>query len=252
MKTHTHITVLLIPLLLIACSSGSRRQIKATATAESTPWTTLQPNADPDHFQFVIVADRTGEHRPGIFPQAVHTINLLHPELVISVGDLIEGYSTDPSAIDAQGDEFDSVVDSLDMPFFYVPGNHDVTNLSQTRIWRDRLGPTYYHFIYKNTLFLCLNSESDLENPESDGALSEAQLEYFRQVLRENQHVRWTLQSQLPNNPDFKIEVQNTAGLVKRHACTRRTQPVHMDGDLSEWQDLPIAVDEPGFIQFDR
>src|SRR5262249_14438497 len=60
------------------------------------PWTTLELNNQPRNFQFAIVTDRTGGHRPGVFADAVRKLNLLQPEFVISVGDLIEGYSEDP------------------------------------------------------------------------------------------------------------------------------------------------------------
>ena len=56
------------------------------------PWTHLDLRNDPQDFQFVIVTDRTGGHRPGVFPDAMRRLNLLQPEFVMSVGDLIEGF----------------------------------------------------------------------------------------------------------------------------------------------------------------
>ena len=55
------------------------------------PWSSLDLNNDPNNFQFAIVTDRTGGHRAGVFPDAIRKLNLLQPEFVISVGDLIEG-----------------------------------------------------------------------------------------------------------------------------------------------------------------
>ena len=63
------------------------------ATGDKNPWTSLKPNSDPEQFQFAVVSDRTGGHRAKIFSRAVHQINLLQPEFVMSVGDLIEGYT---------------------------------------------------------------------------------------------------------------------------------------------------------------
>src|SRR5690242_7591922 len=65
------------------------------AVESRNPWTSLNLNNKDRDFQFVIVTDRTGGHRPGVFGQAVKKINLLQPEFVISVGDLIEGGSED-------------------------------------------------------------------------------------------------------------------------------------------------------------
>src|SRR5262245_56610627 len=55
------------------------------------PWTGLTPNISPDQFQIAVVSDRTGGHRRGVFSRAVQQVNLLQPEFVMSVGDLIEG-----------------------------------------------------------------------------------------------------------------------------------------------------------------
>ena len=48
------------------------------------------PDAKTD-FSFAIVSDRTGTHRPNVFAQAVEKLNLMQPQFVVSVGDLIEG-----------------------------------------------------------------------------------------------------------------------------------------------------------------
>ncbi|GAH98662.1 unnamed protein product, partial [marine sediment metagenome] len=51
----------------------------------------------------------------------------------------------------------------LEMPFFYVPGNHDLREVKGSRIlkkkWHERLGRTYYHFKYNDVLFLCVSTE---------------------------------------------------------------------------------------------
>jgi hypothetical protein len=151
------------------------------------PWTHLRINDDPERFQFAIVSDRTGGARPGIFEDAVTKLNLLQPEFVMSVGDLIQGGITDTGEIDRQWDEFDGFVQELNMPFFYVPGNHDISNDVMAQAWKRRHGRPYYHFLYRDVLFLCLNSE----DPKSH--IGEEQIEYFRQVLREHTEVRWTL-----------------------------------------------------------
>ena len=65
----------------------------------ATPWTGLAANDDPRDFHFVVVSDRTGEHRDGVFHDAMAQINLLEPAFVVSVGDLIEGYTEDPETL---------------------------------------------------------------------------------------------------------------------------------------------------------
>ncbi|MEW6750355.1 MAG: metallophosphoesterase [Candidatus Latescibacterota bacterium] len=155
---------------------------------EVNPWTHLKWNADPRQFQFAIVSDRTGGHRPGVFEDAMGKLGLLQPEFVLSVGDLIEGYSEDPATIQSQWAEFDGFVRPLEMPFFYVPGNHDLSNPAMVEQWQRRFGRLYYHFVYQDVLFLCLDSE---DPPPTH--ISAEQIEYVRQALEGNSGVRWTL-----------------------------------------------------------
>ena len=77
----------------------------------------------------------------------------------MSVGDLIMGNTTNLAQIDAEWREFIGFVERLDMPFFYVPGNHDITNPVMEQEWIKRFGRPWYHFVYRDVLFLCLNTE---------------------------------------------------------------------------------------------
>ncbi len=161
-------------------------------TGESHPYSHLRVNNDPDNFQFAIVTDRTGGHRAGVFEDAIRKLNLLRPEFVISIGDLIEGYTRDEDQIYREWDEFNGFIGQLDLPFFYVPGNHDYENEVQARIWKEKFGPSYYHFVYGNVLFLCLNSEEAMKG-SGLGGIEKPQYEYIKKVLDENRDVKWTL-----------------------------------------------------------
>ena len=159
------------------------------SVGQVNPWSHLKFDDDPNNFQFAIVTDRTGGHRAGVFPNGLRKVDLLKPEFVMSVGDLIEGYSQEPEVINSEWDEFDSIVAAdLDAPFFYVPGNHDISNEVAARVWEARFGPSYYHFVYKDVLFLCLNTED-----EGETNISDRQIAYVDSVLSANQRVRWTL-----------------------------------------------------------
>lgn len=158
----------------------------------AAPYTHLDLNNNASNFQFAIVTDRTGVHRPGVFMDGVRKLNLLQPEFVMSVGDLIEGYTEDMNTLEAEWAEFDAFVDSLEMPFFYVPGNHDITNEVMEKLWLEKFGATYYHFVYQDVLFLCLNSE-DQKRGAGRGTISDEQYEYIRKTLEDNAGVKWTL-----------------------------------------------------------
>jgi hypothetical protein len=146
---------------------------------------------DPDEFQFAIVSDRTGGHRAQVFSRAVARLNLLQPEFVLSVGDLIEGGKKSPKQLDAEWAEFDSYVKQLQMPFFYVPGNHDVGNTGTDKLWQERYGRRWYHFVYRKVLFLCL----DTDDPPGSSSLGKEQVAWARKVLADNADVRWTVVS---------------------------------------------------------
>lgn len=133
------------------------------------PWTSEDFNDDAGGFQFLIVGDRTGgANVAGTFGLAINQINLLQPEFVINVGDLIEGYSDDKAELNAEWDHADKMLSGLEMPFFRVPGNHDIANTVAQEVWRERYGSTHYAFVYNDTLFVVLDSE-DPPRPEPEG-----------------------------------------------------------------------------------
>ena len=151
------------------------------------PWTDVNLLNDPDNFQFVIISDRTGGMRDGIFKEAIRKINLLQPEFVMSIGDLISGSYDNEEQINREWDDFNKIVNALEMKFFYVAGNHDTWSPYSNEIWETRFGPRYYHFIYHDVLFLILHSE--------DGSLTsigDEQIQYVSKTLSENRDVRWT------------------------------------------------------------
>lgn len=163
------------------------------------PWTHLRINRYAEQFHFAIVSDRTGGHRAGIFSRAVELLNVMQPEFVLSVGDLIEGYTTAEKAR-GQWREFQGYVSKLQMPFFYAPGNHDAMAPDTAKVWQEKFGRRYYHFVYKNVLFLVLNAYDGPEKESAKGGrkefaeqISKEQLQYIKQALEDNAAVRWTV-----------------------------------------------------------
>ncbi|CAD7340188.1 metallophosphoesterase [Sphingomonadales bacterium 56] len=149
---------LALPVLALACSAAG------VAAGDYQPGAkdvarTARPFAGADSLRFVVIGDRTGQHRPGIFEKALAQVDRLHPDFVINIGDLIEGNTEDRAQIEAEWKEVNGAIDQLHTPFFYVPGNHDLTNDVQQQIWRAKLGADYYHFRYKGALFIILNTE---------------------------------------------------------------------------------------------
>lgn len=112
-------------------SSNSPQKIKIDTSSFADgklPITNKPLNDAPDKLQFAIVSDLNGGEIPGVFSAAKNKLNALQPAMVLSVGDLIDGYTNDSTLVKKEWKQFDSMVDSLEMPFFYVSGNHDVSN----------------------------------------------------------------------------------------------------------------------------
>ncbi len=192
---------------------------------QKIPIRTVENLHNQQDFSFAIISDLNGGERPGIFEKAIQIINRLNPEITLSVGDLIDGGIKDSTEIQNQWKTFNNRLNELQSPFYYVGGNHDLSNIEMVKSWNDLYGPTYYHFAYKEVLFLMLNSEDFSEErfeeifqardyaikvlsgeeegkfketeyykmPErSFGSISEDQQIYFENVLEQYQDVRWT------------------------------------------------------------
>lgn len=174
------------------------------ADAEPKPWTHLNYRNDPDAFQFAIVPDRTGGDYRGGFTNALAKVNLLHPEFVMSVGDLIEGYPIADRR--AQQIELTNMTSKVEAPFFYVVGNHDIgrsrahppgferANEEMTALWKEFYGEdTYYSFVYKNVLFVCLNTVEGRDTRKKPVGITDAQYAWFKKTLDSHPDVRWTM-----------------------------------------------------------
>ena len=188
------------------------------------PWTDRPVDHDPDTVRFAIFSDLTGGEREGVFEIAVAQLNLLRPELIVNVGDLIDG-STDRPELDRQWDSFDARARQAHARIFYTGGNHDLLGKEMRKTWEDRLGARYYHFRYRDILFLVLDTEdhsierlreiaelrrealkiaaeqgweaarkTEYANlPEDEtGTISQTQSDYMLQALTNNPDVRWT------------------------------------------------------------
>jgi predicted phosphodiesterase len=166
-------------------------RIHADTAGGPQPWNNLDFNNDPDNFQFAIIPDYTGGHRPGIMEDVIRKLNILQPEFVITTGDMIEGYTTNETEIYQQWSDYKGLIKDLKMPVFYIPGNHDYSNEVMSRIWNELFGSSYYQFIYKNVLFLCLNTEESLKGADQ-ASIEEQQFNFVRKTLMDHPDVRWT------------------------------------------------------------
>lgn len=192
--------VLLILLLAAFARPGAAHDatehFESDVTTEAKPWTHLEFQNDPDNFQFAVVSDRTGSPRKGVWEDAIKKLNWMMPEFVLSVGDLIRGTSESADTNAAEWDEMMEMLSPLKMPFFFVPGNHDIQmKWIEGRVqpedmlaeWNARFGTTHYSFVYKDVLFVALFS-----NDGKEQYISEEQAAYFEKTVAAHPDVRWT------------------------------------------------------------
>ena len=174
----------LLPRLPAQTRSGDFQSDVAT---EKKPWTHLDFHNKPRDFQFAISSDHSGGTRPGIFADGIRKLNLLMPEFVMSVGDFINGNTNDRSVLAKEWAVIDREIAPLKMPFFFVPGNHDINNDIMRDVWNSRSGVPFYSFVYKDVLFLALDSTGD-----KGRIVPDEQVEYMKQALQKHSEVRWT------------------------------------------------------------
>ncbi len=213
-------------LLLASCTQHDPAVVFQHGVEDSVkPWKNERFDNAEDKFSFAIFSDLTGGERPEIFKVAVEQLNLLRPELIVNVGDLVEGGKKDPAEWNRQWDSFDERASRARAPIFYMGGNHDLTGQLARDVWLQRNGPRYYHFRYKDVLFLILDTEDNTtermaeieqkrleaveiyktDGPEAfaqteyarmpertAGTIGEDQTEYFKEIIANNSDVRWT------------------------------------------------------------
>jgi hypothetical protein len=196
------VVLLFLPILLPA-------EPQRIHTDRISPQILPLPKGD-DVFHFVVFGDRTGGPAEGIkvLAQAVEDTNLLDPDLVMTVGDLVNGYNQTEQWME-QMREFRATMSRLGMPWFPVAGNHDIywrpaEKNPESRPPRENeahyekhFGPLWYWFEHKKTGFLVLFSdeghpdgrERSFRDPEQQ-RLSPTQMNWLKNALEEMKPLR--------------------------------------------------------------
>lgn len=194
-------------IMLIAATANGATHFKHSLPDGKKPWTHENFITGDNKFTFVIIPDRTGSERPGVFEKAIKKANLLQPDFIMSVGDLIQGPTNkkkqSPAHLREQWQELVSFTEKSQAPFFYIAGNHDISrtrpgfpraNEDSTMVWKEFAGSnTYYSFVYKDVLFLCLNAMEGRDARVPQIGITDQQAEWAVNVLNKHQNVRWTM-----------------------------------------------------------
>jgi len=151
-----NVFLLVIIFLLTACAGNQITQgdtpvFRHDIPGQATPWTHSDFDNGESKFTFALFSDLTGGEREGVFEVAIAQINLLRPELIVNVGDLIEGGTTDREQLTREWDSFDQRAGRARAPVFYTGGNHDLTHPEMWKFWDERYGKRYYTLFIKRS-----------------------------------------------------------------------------------------------------
>jgi hypothetical protein len=140
---------------------------------DQLPWT-KSPVISGESYRFLVLGDLTGGQVPGIFDLAIDRINDLAPDFVITVGDIVEGYTNSREEATTQWNDFGKSISRLEMPFFVTAGNHDITNEMLVEEWQKRWGYLHYSFYAGKALFIVMNyyETNGFSNDQVDYVLS--------------------------------------------------------------------------------
>jgi len=182
-------------------SHGDHEHTHEVMTTRPDAMVLPPPPEGDDVFHFVIYGDRTGGVPAGlkVLEQAVEDTNLLDPDLVMTVGDLIQGYNqTDEWLVQMQ--EYKDIADKLKMKWYPVAGNHDVywrgegpaPEGQHESNYEQHFGPLWYSFRHKNAGFIVLYSDEGdpVTNQKSFSVgelqnMSEEQLAFLDKALKD-------------------------------------------------------------------
>ncbi len=221
--------------LLSACVSVPPQEAQSSRPAARS----LAAPEDEAVFHFIIYGDRTSGPRDGvkILAKAVEETNLLAPDLVMTVGDLVQGYNETDAWL-KQAEEYRGIMNELRMPWYPVAGNHDI-------YWRGsaappghheanyetNFGPLWYWFGHKNAAFIVLYTDEGDPDSNRKGTeapalvqMSAAQVAWLQETLARTagydhvflfmHHPRWAGGAYKESNWDQVHEMLVDAGNV--------------------------------------
>jgi predicted phosphodiesterase len=139
-------------------------------------------------FTMVVLGDRTGNARQEVFEQVLDEVRVLKPDLLVNVGDLVEGYTKSRDTLVQQWDTIVKQLKATGIRYYLTPGNHDITDAMSETVYVQRIGRPFYSFNYSECHFVVL----DNSRWDSASVLPAAQLAWLEQDLASNRAARWT------------------------------------------------------------
>ena len=182
--------LLLAPLLLTSLTLAAPPQWRLDPSGTPIDGQTISIDLPPPPLRIAILPDRTTGQDWGLpyLETAVADLLRLRPDVVFTIGDMVQGYTRSTERWDGEVDEWFDLVAPLPMPLLPTAGNHDVVSGTRdpadetfVRRYRERFGPLHYLAELPGASVIVLNTEEGrgLEGPQ----LSLAQVEWLGEAL---------------------------------------------------------------------
>jgi 3',5'-cyclic AMP phosphodiesterase CpdA len=153
----------------------------------------------PD-FRFVFMTDvhlqpelRSAEG----FQQAIDSVNRIHPDFVITGGDLImDALGQTYERSDSLYTMYESMLKRFNMPVYNTIGNHEIFGIYDKsgvpkdhpeygkKMYENRLGKRYYSFDFKGWHFMVLDGIEDTGESRYIGKIDSVQMEWIQNDLK--------------------------------------------------------------------
>ncbi len=146
---------------------------------------------DDETLRFAIIGDRTGGHIEGVWGQVIREAELLRPEFMITVGDMIEGYTEDSTTLAREWSELHEIVSGVSVPIYYTAGNHDITTPGMLEPYRAQVGDPYYSFDRRGVHFVVIDNSAGAGGPTQP--LPDEQYQWLANDLSQHESARATL-----------------------------------------------------------
>ncbi|MDP9114164.1 MAG: metallophosphoesterase [Acidobacteriota bacterium] len=191
-----------------AVLSSTRGRCFALLAVALSAWLVIdRAAAQNDSFRFVILGDRTGEARPGVYERVWRAAAAEDPAFAVSVGDSIEGLN-DATAED-QWRQLERILTPYRrIPLFLAPGNHDIWSAQSQAAFEKHAGHAPHYGFDRGQVHVTV-----LDNSRSD-TLPMGELRFLEQDLaaHKDQPVKfivmhrpsWLVDAML-QNPNFPL-----------------------------------------------
>jgi len=174
--------VLFISVFMVSCNSGEKKT-----------------SGDDTCFSFVFLTDihlEPERNAPEGFQMAIDKVNQLHPDFVLTGGDLImDALGVGQPRVDSLYQLYKDMSGEFDMPVYNTMGNHEVFGIYKKsgvsvddplygeKMFEKQMGKRYYTFEHKGWKFYVLDGISESPDRYYYGGIDSVQMAWIKEDL---------------------------------------------------------------------